>query len=247
MNEGTGAQLRRATRAGAALAERNLYQVTARAPIGRTLTLLCYAEANGHIRFSGGSMLLFRRITTLTAMTALTAACANDGSEENGAARGVQELSPEQIALLEDQYPRLGEEPMPEPRPSEDAQPARVPARLASRASEAVLETITGDATFYANTFEGRRTASGIPFRQNQFVAAHRAYPFGTILRVTNLGNDRAVNVRVVDRGPFGASARRGTVIDLSRRAAQDLDFIGAGRAQVRVEVLEWGRGTGAA
>jgi rare lipoprotein A len=109
--------------------------------------------------------------------------------------------------------------------------------------SDEVLETVTGSATFYANKFEGRRTASGIPFRQNQMVAAHRGYPFGTILRVTNLRNDRSVNVRVVDRGPFGASAARGTIIDLSRRAAENLDFISAGRAQVRVEVLEWGRG----
>jgi rare lipoprotein A len=107
-----------------------------------------------------------------------------------------------------------------------------------------VLETVRGEATFYANTFEGRRTASGIPFRQNQLVAAHRAYPFGTLLRVTNLRNDRSVNVRVVDRGPHGATAHaRNTIIDLSRRAAERLGYISAGRAQVRVEVLEWGKG----
>lgn len=104
------------------------------------------------------------------------------------------------------------------------------------------LESVTGQATFYADRFEGRRTASGIPFRQTEMVAAHRAYPFGTVLRVTNLSNDRSVTVRVVDRGPFGATARaRRTIIDLSRRAAEQLGFIEAGRAPVRVDVLEWG------
>jgi rare lipoprotein A len=73
-------------------------------------------------------------------------------------------------------------------------------------------------------------------------VAAHRAYPFGTVVRVTNLRNDRSVNVKVVDRGPFGPAASR-AAIDLSRRAAQALDFIRAGRAQVEIEVLEWGSG----
>jgi rare lipoprotein A len=75
-------------------------------------------------------------------------------------------------------------------------------------------------------------------------VAAHRGFPFGTILRVTNVGNDRAVRVRVVDRGPFtsGSGAER-RVVDLSRRAATELGFVDAGTARVRLEVLEWGEG----
>jgi rare lipoprotein A len=133
-------------------------------------------------------------------------------------------LSEEEIAALEEQYPRLGEEPLPPPEPN----------------GEPVLEEVRGEATFYADKFEGRRTASGIPFRQNQLVAAHRDFPFGTVLRVTNTRNDRAVNVRVVDRGPFGAEQ---TIIDLSRRAAQQLGYIEAGRTPVQVEVLEWGDG----
>lgn len=195
-------------------------------------------------------MFLTRRISLLTLLTVALAGCSgddtaqqDDASQQDDAA-AMDALTAEQIAQLAEQYPRLGAEPLPEPEPSSDANPDRVPERVAANVSERVLETITGRATFYANSFEGRRTASGIPFRQNQMVAAHRGYPFGTILRVTNLRNERSVNVRVVDRGPFGASAARGTVIDLSRRAAQELDFIGAGRAQVRVEVLEWGRGT---
>jgi rare lipoprotein A len=75
-------------------------------------------------------------------------------------------------------------------------------------------------------------------------VAAHRGFPFGTVLRVTNLGNDRDVRVRIVDRGPFanGSGAER-RVIELSRRAATELGFVDAGTARVRLEVLEWGEG----
>jgi rare lipoprotein A len=142
------------------------------------------------------------------------------------------------------EYPRLGSDPLPPPEPSPEADPNRIPARLVSVLPEDALKTITGEATYFANTFEGQRTASGIPFRQNQMVAAHRSYPFGTVLRVTNLRNDRAVNVRVVDRGPFGAkAAARNTIIDLSLRAAEELAYTDAGRVPVRVEVLEWGTG----
>ncbi len=139
-----------------------------------------------------------------------------------------------------ERYPVLGEERAPEPQPRGDqsAPPPDLPSEI--------LERVEGEATYYADTFEGRRTASGIPFRQNQLVAAHRAYPFGTVLRVTNLGNDRSVNVRVVDRGPHGsAAAARNTIIDLSRRAAERLGYMADGRARVVVEVLEWGPGLG--
>ena len=109
-------------------------------------------------------------------------------------------------------------------------------------AAEEVLAAVEGEATFYADRFEGRTTASGEPFRQDGLTAAHRTYPFGTLLRVTNLRNDRSVDVRVTDRGPFGARAKaRGTIVDLSRRAARQLEFIRAGRTPVRVEVLAWG------
>lgn len=190
-------------------------------------------------------MSLTRSIPTFIILTAVLGACGR--ADPPGDTQPADELSAEQIARLAEQYPRLRSDPLPQPRPSDAAEPERPPRTIAARLPDAVLETVSGSATFYANQFEGRRTASGIPFRQNQMVAAHRAYPFGTILRVTNLRNDRSVNVRVVDRGPFGASAARGTIIDLSRRAAEHLDFINAGRAQVRVEVLEWGRGVTAA
>lgn len=192
-------------------------------------------------------MLLSRITPSLAILTFAVAACTADEPAEQADSVAAVELTAEEVAQLAEEYPRLGDEPLPQPQPSPDADPVDVPGRIAANVPDAVLETITGQATFYANSFEGRRTASGIPFRQNQMVAAHRGFPFGTILRVTNLRNDRAVNVRVVDRGPFGASAARGTVLDVSRRAAERLDFINAGRTQVRVEVLEWGRGIGSA
>lgn len=115
-------------------------------------------------------------------------------------------------------------------------------ARTRALLADGVRDRVSGEATYYADHFDGRRTASGIVFRQSELWAAHRYYPFGTRLRVTNLRNSRAVEVTVVDRGPFGATAaRRNTIIDLSRAAARELGFIRAGRTPVRVEVLAWG------
>ena len=76
----------------------------------------------------------------------------------------------------------------------------------------------------------------------NAMVAAHPTYPFGTIVRVTNLQNGRSVRVRIVDRGPTAGPRAAGVIIDVSRRAAQALGFIREGRTRVRVEVERWGR-----
>jgi rare lipoprotein A len=199
--------------------------------------------------------------TTVTGMMLLaaTVGCAPDaGPEREPVAElppiaAVQPMGPVEplpehvLEQLRERFPELRETPAPPPQPNGDASPDQVPERVRNTLPERVLERVTGPATFYADKFEGRRTASGIPFRQNQMVAAHRAFPFGTILRVTNLENRRAVNVRVVDRGPFGSGQVRRPVIDLSRRAAGELGYLDAGRAQVRIEVLEWGEGLPAA
>jgi rare lipoprotein A len=106
-----------------------------------------------------------------------------------------------------------------------------------------VLASARGEATYYADMFEGRRTASGIVFRNSEMYAAHREYPFGTMLRVTVLETGQSVVVRVVDRLPPARNERaRRTIVDLSQRAAETLGFIRAGRVQVRLDVLEWGR-----
>jgi rare lipoprotein A len=101
----------------------------------------------------------------------------------------------------------------------------------------------TGLATFYGARFQGRETASGEVFDRRDLVAAHRRYPFGTVVRVTNLQNGRQVRVRITDRGPFGSNRAKGAIIDLSTGAARRLDMIEDGVTRVRVEVLEWGDG----
>lgn len=122
---------------------------------------------------------------------------------------------------------------------------ARQPAAEVSGTSPAPgLASETGEATYYADILDRKRTASGEPLDQSALVAAHRRFPFGTVLRVTNLDNDRTVRVRVIDRGPFGAPKVAATkVIDLSRRAARELGFLDQGRTRVRVEVLSYGGG----
>ena len=104
-----------------------------------------------------------------------------------------------------------------------------------------VLEAREGLASYYGPGFEGKTTASGTRFDMNAMVAAHPSYPFGTVLRVTNVTNGRAVDVRVVDRGPSRGPRADGVIIDVSYGAAGALDFIREGRTRVRVEVLRWG------
>ncbi len=91
-----------------------------------------------------------------------------------------------------------------------------------------------GFASYYHDRFHGRKTSSGEVHRKDELVAAHRVYPFGTYLRVTNLENMRSVVVRVTDRGP----RYRKRIIDVSRSAADSLGFVEAGIAWVRLEVV---------
>ena len=104
-----------------------------------------------------------------------------------------------------------------------------------------ILEVRQGLASYYGPGFEGKRTASGIPFDKSAMVAAHPSYPFGTVVRVTNLTNKRQVVVRVVDRGPAKGPRSEGVLIDVSSGAAESLGFIRKGRTRVRLEVLRWG------
>ena len=103
-----------------------------------------------------------------------------------------------------------------------------------------ILETRTGLASYYGKEFHGKITASGRPFDMNALVAAHPSYPFGTLLRVTNLANGRSVQVRILDRGPTRRIQAEGVIVDLSRRAAERLGYIRQGRTRVRLEVIEW-------
>ena len=98
-------------------------------------------------------------------------------------------------------------------------------------------------ASYYADKFHGKKTASGELFDMNDFTCAHKELPFGTILRVTNLENNRSVDVRVNDRGPYVA----GREIDLSKAAARQLDMIRTGTATVKIEIVRLGSGDGKA
>jgi rare lipoprotein A len=95
-----------------------------------------------------------------------------------------------------------------------------------------------GLASWYGPGFHGEETASGEIFNQRAMVAAHRTLPLGTVIRVTNLENGRRVTLRVIDRGPYGRNARKGTVVDVSRGAARRLQFIDDGLTRVRIDVL---------
>ena len=89
-----------------------------------------------------------------------------------------------------------------------------------------------GKASFYAKKFHGRKTASGERLHPDSMTCAHRTYPFGTQLKVTNPANGKQVIVRVTDRGPYV----KGRIIDLSVRAARELGIIAQGIAPVIVE-----------
>ena len=91
-----------------------------------------------------------------------------------------------------------------------------------------------GVASYYAAKFENRKTADGERFKSSGFTAAHRTLPLGTIVRVTNLENQRSVVVRVNDRGPF----IRRRIIDLSPAAARALGIRDQGLMRVRIEVV---------
>lgn len=92
----------------------------------------------------------------------------------------------------------------------------------------------TGKASYYAHKFEGKRTSSGQPYRGSERTAAHRTYPFGTLLEVTNRANGSKTVVRVNDRGPHSKSR----LIDLSYSAAKDLGLVSSGTANVDLKVI---------
>ena len=92
----------------------------------------------------------------------------------------------------------------------------------------------TGRASWYGPGFHGKRTANGEAFNQYAMTAAHPSLPMPSIVEVTNLDNGRSVRVRVNDRGPFHSDR----IIDVSKAAAEALDMIRSGTANVRVRLL---------
>ena len=91
-----------------------------------------------------------------------------------------------------------------------------------------------GVASWYGKKFHGNPTASGEIYDMYQLTAAHKTLPLGTYVMVSNLENNKSVEVKINDRGPFV----KGRIIDLSYAAARSIDMVERGTARVRVEVL---------
>jgi rare lipoprotein A len=91
-----------------------------------------------------------------------------------------------------------------------------------------------GVASFYSNSFQGKKTSSGELFSQKKLTAAHNTLPLGTYIRVTNLKNGKTVVVKVNDR----LHHRNKRLVDLSYAAAQKLGYVKSGLTRVKVEVL---------
>lgn len=94
--------------------------------------------------------------------------------------------------------------------------------------------TETGIASYYHNKFHGKKTYSGEKYDKNKMTGAHASLPMGTMVKVTNLKNDSIVVLKINDRLP---SKKR--IIDVSRAAAEQLNFVRDGLAEVKLEVVE--------
>lgn len=96
-------------------------------------------------------------------------------------------------------------------------------------------------ASWYGSVFHGNKTASGKKFDKNEFTAAHKSFPFGTILKVTNISNNKSVIVTITDRGPFPTKKDFGThirVLDLSEGAFKKLAPLSVGVIKIKFEVI---------
>jgi rare lipoprotein A len=99
----------------------------------------------------------------------------------------------------------------------------------------APLRAEEGRAVYYSNYFQGKTTASKEVFDQEGMTAAHKTLPFGTQVKLTNLANNKSVVVKINDRMP----PNNGNLIDLTLKAARELDMVRAGSARVNLEVVK--------
>jgi rare lipoprotein A len=118
------------------------------------------------------------------------------------------------------------------PKPTPQRPQQRTP--VASREALDAANGETGIASWYGHPYHGRPAANGEIYDMEKLTAAHRTLPFGTWVRVTNLSNNKTVEVRITDRGPF----IDGRIIDLSKAGARAIDMIGPGIAQVRLDII---------
>lgn len=97
------------------------------------------------------------------------------------------------------------------------------------------VSTFDGKASWYGGYFHGRKTANGERYDMYDLTAAHKSLPFNSLLRVTNLENNKSIIVRVNDRGPY----IKGRDVDLSYNAARQIDVVSSGVSRVHVEVYK--------
>lgn len=95
--------------------------------------------------------------------------------------------------------------------------------------------TESGQASYYADKHENRKTASGEVYKHNLKTAAHKKLPFGLYVKVTNIANGKSVIVKINDRGPFV----KGRIIDLSKSAFRSIGNTSSGIINVRIEVIQ--------
>ena len=100
-----------------------------------------------------------------------------------------------------------------------------------------VGQVITGNCSYYGKKFHGRKTASGEVYDMYQFTAAHQTLPFGTILEVENIVNNKRVRVKINDRGPF----KKGRILDISYAAAKEIDLIQSGVVKIKAVIIKLG------
>ncbi len=93
------------------------------------------------------------------------------------------------------------------------------------------VEPVKGKASYYAARFHGRKMSDGTPYHKDSLTCAHRTYPLGMLLEVTNTLNNKKVVVKVTDRGPY----HRNRIIDLSHAAARELDMLHRGVIGVKI------------
>lgn len=96
------------------------------------------------------------------------------------------------------------------------------------------LKKFRGYASFYSDKFNGQKTSSGEIYDKDKLTAAHPDLPFGTIVEVRNLTNNKKIRVRINDRGPFIS----GRIIDLSRSAAEAIGMIQTGIVEVEITII---------
>tara|TARA_Y100001970_G_scaffold60053_1_gene76511 strand:+ start:96 stop:599 length:504 start_codon:yes stop_codon:yes gene_type:complete len=98
-------------------------------------------------------------------------------------------------------------------------------------------KTMKGVSSFYAEDFHGKLTANGEVYDMYGLTAAHKTLPLNTIVRVTNISNEKSLILRINDRGPYV----KGRILDCSYGAAKKLGFVNDGTTKVKIEVIEWG------